>query len=236
MSIDDIVKSGIEVLKIGVWPVFLVWLIWFLRVEVRRIATRITELGPGGAKFAPPTAEQIPSPPPGGVEGGVPPGATPSSPAASGPAAAQEFIANVRSFISADQLDPAVQVVRADVPNRAGNDLAAQKEVLVYTVASLNIQLSHERNYNIVFGSQIQLLAQANTDMGVSQDVARETYELAKSRYPDFYSKSSFEQWIGFLENTGLIRKNENIYLLTPYGRGLLRYMLDRHLPTTKLY
>jgi hypothetical protein len=63
VSPDDIIKAFIEILKIVAWPALLLWLVWYLRDEVKRVATRITELGLTGAKFAPPPPEQVSSRP-----------------------------------------------------------------------------------------------------------------------------------------------------------------------------
>jgi hypothetical protein len=49
------------------------------------------------------------------------------------------------------------------------------------------------------------------------------------------YRSYTFEQWIGFLQGTGLITIAPNgNYVLTTYGRGLLQYVLNEHLPTNK--
>jgi hypothetical protein len=74
-----------------------------------------------------------------------------------------------------------------------------------------------------------------NVDHGVPQDVARQTYEAAKSTYPEVYRHFPFEHWIGFLQNGGLITvAPSGNYVLTPYGRGFLKYILDRRLSVTK--
>src|SRR5262245_45071922 len=44
MSLDEIVKALLELLKIAAWPALIAWLVWYLRDEVKRAATRITEL------------------------------------------------------------------------------------------------------------------------------------------------------------------------------------------------
>jgi hypothetical protein len=79
-------------------------------------------------------------------------------------------------------------------------------------------------------------MAQMNTDAGVTPDVARSIYETAKATYSDVYRSFTFEQWIGFLLG-GLITTAPNgNYVLTTYGRGFLKYILDRHLSVIKAF
>jgi hypothetical protein len=69
VSIDERIKAFTEVLKIVAWPAIIVWLAWYFRVEVKRVAI--------GLKFAP---KQVPTQPTTGVSAAVPPGpaSTPS--------------------------------------------------------------------------------------------------------------------------------------------------------------
>ena len=48
--------------------------------------------------------------------------------------------------------------------------------------------------------------------------------------FPDAYRSYTFEQWITFLVGSGLATVGQDNYVLTPYGRGLLRYIVDRQL------
>jgi hypothetical protein len=126
-------------------------------------------------------------------------------------------------------------MVRSDLIMKIGQNLQDQVEALIYALASTNIQLVHEKNYNLIFGSQITLLAQMNTDAGVPPDTARSIYDTAKSAFPDLYRTYSYEQWIGFVQGSGLctVAPSGN-YVLTAFGRGFLKYILDRHLPVNK--
>jgi hypothetical protein len=143
-------------------------------------------------------------------------------------------VEEIKAFISPDQLNPSVEAVRRDL-SKIGSS-GDQIDTLVYVVASQNVQLAHERAYTAIFGSQLQLLAQMNTDFGVPQSVARQIYETAKVAYPQVYPNYPFEDWIGFLLR-GLITVAPNgNYVLTAYGRGLLRYIVDRHLSMNRQF
>lgn len=75
MSAEEKVKAFIEVLKIVAWPAIVGWIIWYLRDEIKRAGSRIIELGPAGARFAPPP-EQVPTQPTTGVSAAVQPAST----------------------------------------------------------------------------------------------------------------------------------------------------------------
>lgn len=242
MSLDEKVKAFIEFLRIMAWPAVVGLIAWYLRNEIKRIAERVTELSWTGLKIAPPP-DQIPSPPPSrdfsiraesgafSVTGSeIEAAKTQHSSDASSTAL---FIANLKSFISEDQLEPTVQAIRRDLTN-IGADLKNQFEALIYYSASRNVALAHERNYNAIFGSQLQLLTQMNVDLGVPPSVARQIYDAAKSANPEVRAYP-FEHWLAFLQNGGLITVASNgNYVLTSYGRGFLKYILDRHLSVNK--
>ena len=61
MTPEKIVQDLIDILKIVAWPALVIWIAWFLKDEVKRAALRLIEIGPSGAKFAPP-AQQTATP------------------------------------------------------------------------------------------------------------------------------------------------------------------------------
>ena len=148
----------------------------------------------------------------------------------------QAFIGQVKSLISNDQLQPNLQRNRSDLHSVAGDDPKSQIEALLYNSASLNVQPAHERVYNAIFESQLTLLAQANGAGGLVPAFERQLYEqIAKPINPSFYAICTFEQWIGFLVNSGLLQFDAaGNYVLTNYGRGFLKYIVDRKLTVFK--
>jgi hypothetical protein len=246
MTTDERIKAVVDILKIVAWPGVVVWLVWYLRDEVKRAFARVTEVGLTGAKFAPPS-EQTPALPTGGVnltprdhQSGSPvigaPVVQSANHAGSGSPGLQQYISVTTAFISQDQLDPSIQATRSELPTKIGPDQKDQIEALLYLSASLNVQLAHERNYNAIFGSQLQLLAQMNVDVGVQPIIAQAVYDAAKSANPEVYRSFTFEQWIGFLLGGVITIAPNGNYVLTHYGRGFLKYILDRHLSVNKPY
>jgi hypothetical protein len=247
LSLHEIISAAIEVLKILAWPAVVGLICFFLRHEVKRVAPRITELTWSGAKFAP-LPDQIPSPTGGGISGPSGPsliaesGAlsvtgskTEAAKTAPSSDAAQRLIANLKSFISEDQLEPTAQAIRRELTDTIGTDQKNQIEALIYALAARNVAIRHEQNYSAIFGSQLQLLEQMIVEPGVPPIVARQIYDAARSANPEAYRAYPFEQWIAFLQNSGLTTAAPTgNYVLTPYGRGFLKYILDRRLSVNK--
>ena len=140
------------------------------------------------------------------------------------------FIETVKQHIPVVVLEPQVEAVRQDLLRKVGDDPKDQIETLIYNAAWQNLQLSHERNYSLIFGSQLRLLEQMRVEGPVAQTVARQVYEAAKAQDPGLYATYSFEHWIGYLIDSGLIAADQTTYQLTPFGFGFLRYIFDRHL------
>jgi hypothetical protein len=111
---------------------------------------------------------------------------------------------------------------------------AEKIEVLEHVVAGLNIQLSHERTYHQIFGSQIALLQTMQGLPPMSSDQIRSFFDDAARKYPEPYKDFPFERWLGFLTFSGLIAQRDGRYEITDYGRSFLRYLLDARLPANK--
>lgn len=224
----------VDLVKALVWPAVVVFGMWYWRDELRAAAKRIREIGLTGAKFAPPE-QQVPAHPSSvGEASTLGKDKKPDEPLGTPNVAG--FIGQLKSFISDDQLQPTAQKIRTDLIGVVGNDLSDQKEALIYYSASLSIQLSHEKNYNAIFGSQLTVLTQANGIGGIPPATAKLIYEqIAKPSNPTLYATYTFEAWIGFLINSGLLATDAaGNYVLTIYGRGFLKYMVDRQLTVFK--
>jgi hypothetical protein len=166
------------------WPaLFLIAGIYY-RKEISAAFNRIKELGPGGIKLdgAPATQSVVP----------------PAN-------QARDIIADIKQFVSADQLDPGVAQLRSELEKRAGQDKDQKIEILLHALASTNVQLVHERNYNQIFGSQIVALNQMNQIGGSDEQALKDIYNNAVARWPESYKHFTFEDWKAFLLKSGLV-------------------------------
>jgi hypothetical protein len=110
-----------------------------------------------------------------------------------------------------------------------------EKAWLIRFVATWQIARAHEIAYRLILGSQLDLLLQANTASPPNTDRAREMYEAAKTAYPDFYKDFSFEAWIRFPINAGLVREEASVLRTTPLGQDFMHYLVSNSLTNPKL-
>lgn len=197
------------------WPLLIAGVVYYFRDDIKAALRRLKELGLTGVKLDIPTTQQ--------------------QPIATAPAAptAKDLVSGIKQFISPEQIDPAVNKIKAELQAQTSNT-AEQLEIMIHGVASLNIQLAHERTYRIIFGSQTSALVSMNNPGGASEETLKQIYTGATTQYPEFYKDFSFEKWIGFLINSGLAVRNGSLYETTAYGRGFLKYAVDMHLSFPK--
>jgi len=199
------------------WPLVAAGFLIFFRSEIRAAFSRLKEVGLSGVKLDSAAPKQVPPPPATEVIAGT----------------AKDFISGVKQFIDSEQLDPAVANFRRDLSAYTQNK-DDQLEIMIYAAASANIQLTHERIYRTIFGSQIAVLDGMNAVGGITEEAAKKLYENTVAHSPEFYKSFSFENWIGFLLKTNLAKKVGSNYEATAYGRGFLKYVLDMRLISAK--
>ena len=99
-------------------------------------------------------------------------------------------------------------------------------EFLLKSLASTTLNTEFERLNSIIWGSQITILKKLNTKEQ-SHSVLKEIYDQAAKEYPEGFRDYTLENYIGFLINTELIRKNDENYFITDYGHEFLKYLID---------
>jgi hypothetical protein len=218
----------VDLISALAWPSVVGGGLWYYRNDIKTALKRVTEVGPTGAKFGLPE-QQIPSSPSTVAAQELP---VPKPDAVAPKPDLRTFIEQIKSFISPDQLEPVLQGLRTELPAIVGTNPSDQVEALTYLAASLSVQLSHERNYNFIFGSQLHLLGRANV-APVAPEVANSIYEQAKAANP-VYGTYTFDQWIGFLIQSGLLTHDAGGYAITNLGRGFLKYLVDMRKPLFK--
>jgi hypothetical protein len=213
-------------------------LIWYFRAELKAAFRRVIKIGP--IELAPP--EQTPSSPTKpvvreltatNVTVGSPQMGAPT--VQTGSTGLVQFIATITALVSQDQLDPVIQFNRGNILGGKA-DPTELNQALHYYCAALVITLAHERNYRMAFGSQLQLLRQMETaNIGIDRAAANAIYETAKAANPEVYRYFTFDHWLTFLQQSSLIEvAPTGNYVLTAFGRGLLRYIPSQGLALFK--
>jgi hypothetical protein len=195
------------------WPVVAAGALYYFKDPIKSSFTRITEVGPGGIKL----------------------GAAQAAVGQALAAAAPSVLTHkLRQIVSSDQLDPVAQSMKENVLTEVGPDKESQNDALLHVAAALSVQLGHERSFRLIFGSQLSLLAQMSGPIGAPKEAVEAVYNQAVASFPEFYKGYSFESWIGFLKANALITEIAGTYSLSPYGRGLLKYIVDQKLVANK--
>jgi hypothetical protein len=228
------VTLAVELVKTVVWPITIGWIAWYYRSDVKLAAGRLIEASLTGVKFSPaPPSVQIATT----VAASVPGLADPQhgSSEQGGPEIAanlEKGLAEIKQFISADQLVPIIQYTREELLKNLGSNKDAKIEFLFHLAAAMSLAHAHAATYQVIFGSQLRALRLMNNFGGADLASVRSIYDEAVKTFPEFYQAIDFEKWSLFLFQSNLcILDQAGRYQITPRGRGLLKYILDKQLP-----
>ena len=155
------------------WPLVLLVGGWYFRKEIKAAFSRIKEVGPAGFKLDSAASTQQ------------------AITATTAPKV--DFIAGIKQFISPEVLDPAVAQIKTELQAHS-LDKDEQLEIMIHGVASLSIQLNHERTYRNIFGSQVNALVMMNAAGGASEEALKQLYEQTAAQYPEIYKSFTFEK------------------------------------------
>jgi hypothetical protein len=210
--------------KLG-WPIAAVLialglglpLIIVCRRELRDFVRRTISISPRtGIKAAPQLPQVMPT--------------SPAAPALASADLSRQLAANVDPSV----LDQRINGICADFDSR-GIGAGQREELLIQLLAGALTREAWERIYLLILGSQMRLLQNLNqSPAGLTEHDVRLIYQTALTQQPDLYQPVPFESWIGFLETTGLVSQNRDNYVITPYGRGFLKYLVAQGLPSER--
>lgn len=134
--------------------------------------------------------------------------------------------ANVDPYV----LDQRINGICAEFDSR-GIEPGQREELLIELLAGALTRESWERIYLLIFGSQVRLLLSLNQSPGgLPERDVRAIYQAPVTQQHELYQQVPFESWIAFVETTGLVSRNGENYVLTPYGRGFLKYLVAQGL------
>ncbi|MBB1091642.1 hypothetical protein HUU61_10095 [Rhodopseudomonas palustris] len=202
-------NSLIELAKAIAWPASIVWAAWYFRDPLIAQLPRITKVGPVTLD-PPPTQIAIP---------------TTSS--------ADDITKEITGYISQDLIAEGRQIIDEKVPTQV--DKTAEISSLRTVAAGFMIAGLFERLNGIIFGSQLILLQLANS-APVNIEGAREQYERAALLFSTTYVNYTFEQWLNFLENSALLKKeSDGLLHITKRGRGFLSYLVQNGHPMARV-
>lgn len=218
------------------WPVAVLILCLIFQEPLRALIARISSIkGPGFDFSAPPANAQLIEKtvePPEALKGELallpPVDAQTPTPTASvthdSLAARKEAVINFgKSFaiVNEDVLTIEGTLAALDMPL----DSEDTAHVLVRHLATTQLMLRCERTHRLIFGSQIAALHMLNQQGPQPESAIKPFFETARNNEPQFYGSYTFDKWIDFLVKEITIRRDDDLYGITVYGRNYLEYI-----------
>lgn len=189
-------------------------LIFVCQKEIRDFIKRITSISPRTGIKAVPQPPQVLS-------------TNPAGPALASADFSRQVAANVDPYV----LDQRINAICAEFDSR-GIAPGQREEHLIQLLAGALTRQAWERIYLLIFGAQIRLLQKLNESPGgLAEAEVRAIYQTGVTQQPELYQAVPFESWMAFVETTGLVSRNADKYVITPYGRGFLKYIVAQGLP-----
>jgi hypothetical protein len=183
------------------WPAAVVLTALVFKKEIGAMLPQVSEAGPGGLKFREPRPSQQQPP-------------------------AVENVNSERSQFSA-VLQGAMTSLQKEL-----KDLPPDEKIerLIRHAAIMQVSAYFESVYANIFGSQIKALQTLNSLQTSTEADARAFYDSeAVAKNPEAYANFSFERWVAFLVNGGLVDHANETYSITDLGREFLVFIGRRH-------
>jgi hypothetical protein len=153
-----------------------------------------------------------------------------AAPSLSSPDFARQVAANVDPYV----LDQRINAICAEFDSH-GIKPGQREDALIQLLAGALTREAWERIYLFIFGAQLRLLNRLNeTPGGLTGTDIQQIYSAAAAQYPEMYQPLTFESWMAFVEQTGLVTRNDDRYLIAPYGKGFLKYLVAQGLTSER--
>jgi hypothetical protein len=86
--------------------------------------------------------------------------------------------------------------------------------------------LAFERINRLIWGSQLELLLHVNSSpTGAAVEELKPFYDKAAAAHQDGLKEYSFESYVGFLINSGLLLRTDGRVLITPFAKEFLSHL-----------
>ncbi|HHF7372168.1 TPA: hypothetical protein ACRB0F_001681 [Legionella anisa] len=114
--------------------------------------------------------------------------------------------------------------INSDLLTKLGNKEAVN-ELCKNNFPIIFLNYSFFKIYLNIFGTQIELLFYLNSIHQVKEQNLQQFYLKGKEQYPDVYNNITFNSYILFLKNNGLIQDLDGNYSITPLGRDFIKFL-----------
>lgn len=203
--------SVIEKLQFLAWPIVVIFLFFWNRNEIKGLINRVNSGKlPGGIEFNAPISQSDP-------KEDVPP--------------------EIKKSIKAREEELAKNIDTSTSASRP--ELVKEIDKLVKENSAIATALFFERIYQLIFGSQIQLLDQLRSlgSAGRLYEDISAYYQGVRLKFPNLNSYP-LDNYISFLTNAGLIEfintGQKRVYKIAPTGIDFLEYIEALNYPKIK--
>ena len=116
--------------------------------------------------------------------------------------------------------------IRKEIETLFPNDMTGRVNSLITHLAAIQLVLAFESINRLIWGSQLELLLHVNSSFnGAAVDELKVFYEKAAAAHQAGLKEYPFEDYLGFLINSGLlIRANGRVYI-TPFAKEFLAHL-----------
>lgn len=219
LSMDAI----ISLVKATAWPITVLIVAWWFRIELKELFGRVKKIGREGAEFDVPQHLPVGGDP-------VAPAPAPLLSPPSGPAQSVADRPSPEALIP-----PVIRGLYSQLAFRFRDRITqlqtlvsgSEADLAIAMAAETAAALQLERASRSVFQSQVDALEELKWHT-TSKSAFRPYYDRATQTKPDFYAGYSFDQWFNFLVQFGLVEGPDNTINVTPAGEALKMYMAQQ--------
>jgi hypothetical protein len=116
--------------------------------------------------------------------------------------------------------------IRREIEKLFPSDMTGRVNTLVTHLAATQLALAFESINKLIWGSQLELLLHVNSLFnGAAVDELRVFYEKAAATHPTGLKEYPFESYLGFLINSGLLRRTNGRVYVTPFAKEFLAHL-----------
>lgn len=139
----------------------------------------------------------------------------------------EAWLARSARMFDYESLKSYEQAVRKDLLSKKIESDARKIEYLIEHLAVAILAKDFEYLNSVLYGSQVGLLEHLNSNTdGDTYDNLKPFYEMGASRYPAVYRDYSFDQYLGFLEKSQLVKGEDKRYYISDMGRDYLSFLV----------
>jgi hypothetical protein len=134
--------------------------------------------------------------------------------------------------------EPLVQERKAliDENFKAQSTFTNREQFLHHHLALALIFLEFERHYRLIFGSQLRLLQTLSSTPGMELSEIEAFFFLPiKQTHSAFYVNYTFEQWLEYLREAGLVQITGKKVFITDKGKEFLKFLIQFGYPIEKV-